>query len=144
MQSYDELIAVPAVTPALVFEASNVNQMLGDEMCQHTGLADNAAGIAACRRSLELDERALRLDPGHMRAGRSVGYMHLHIGNAELDDDPAQTLDEFRIALRPLNTISVDERSKLPLVGLRAMPAKSGDPVARVRRLLEIEARAGS
>jgi tetratricopeptide (TPR) repeat protein len=90
-------------------------------MCQDTGLADSAAGIVAYRRSLELDERALRLDSNYMHARSGLASMHLHIGNAELDDDAPEALDEFRIAIQLLDALPGNERSKLPLVRLRAI-----------------------
>jgi eukaryotic-like serine/threonine-protein kinase len=121
VRTYDQLIALPGATPKLILEASTANQTLGDEMCQDTGLADAAAGIAAYRRSLELDERALRLDPGYMPARRGLVYMHLHIGNAELDDDAKPALDQFRTALQLVDALPGDERGKLNLVRLRAV-----------------------
>ena len=120
-ETYDRLIALPGATPQLILEASTANQTLGDELGQDTGLADIAAAIAAYNKSLELDERALRLDPGYLPARRGLSNMHLHIGNAELDDDPAHALDEFRLAIKLLDVLPDDERSKLATVRLRAI-----------------------
>ena len=121
VETYDRLIALPGATPRLILEASTANQTLGDELGQDTGLADIAAAIVAYRKSLELDERALRLDPGYLPARRGLSYMHLHIGNAELDEDPARAVDEFRLALQLLDALPEDEKSKLPMVRLRAL-----------------------
>jgi eukaryotic-like serine/threonine-protein kinase len=121
VQTYDRLIALPGVTSKLILEASTANQTLGDEMCQSDGMADAASGIISYRRSLELDERALRLDPAYMPARRGLAYMHLHIGNVQLEDDAAQALVEFQTALQILDALPEVERKKLPLVRLRAM-----------------------
>lgn len=119
-ETYDRLIALPRATRQLILEASTANQTLGDELGQDTGLADIAAAIAAYNKSLELDERALRLDPGYLPARRGLSNMHLHIGNAELDDDPAHAFDEFRLAIKLLDLLPDDE-SKLATVRLRAI-----------------------
>jgi eukaryotic-like serine/threonine-protein kinase len=119
--TYDRLIALPGATPPLILEASTANQILGDELGQDTGLADIAAAIVVYRKSLELDERALRLDPAYLPARRGVANMHLHIGNAQLDDDPAQALDQFRLAVHLLDALPEEEKDKLPAVRLHAI-----------------------
>lgn len=121
VETYDRLIALPGATPRLILEASTANQTLGDELGQDTGLADIAAAIVTYRKSLALDERAVQLDPSYLPARRGLSEMHMHIGNAELDEDPAQALDEFRLALQLLDALPEDEKSKFPMVRLRAI-----------------------
>jgi len=67
----------------LIFEASTATQELGDEMCHDAGLADAAVVIAAYRRSLELEQRALRLDPSRVHAVKFF-YAYVHHNNLEL------------------------------------------------------------
>jgi len=110
---YERLITLPGVTAKLVMEASTAIQTLGDELSEDQGLADAEAGLAAYRRSLALDERAINLDPTYMAARRGPAYMHLHIGVAELEVDPAAALSEFQIATQILDTMPAAEQKKL-------------------------------
>jgi tetratricopeptide (TPR) repeat protein len=121
VQTYDRLIELPGATPDLLLEASTANQTLGDELGQDTGLADIAGCLRSYRKSLALDERALQLHPGYLRARRGIALMHLHIGNAELDDDAPDALDEFRVALQLEQALPADERAKLNQVRMRAL-----------------------
>ena len=110
---YERLIALPGVTAKLVMETSTAIQTLGDELSEDEGLADAEAGLAAYRRSLALDERAIELDPTYMAARRGPAYMHLHIGVAELEVDPATALTEFHLATQVLDTMPAEEQKKL-------------------------------
>jgi tetratricopeptide (TPR) repeat protein len=121
VQTYDRLIALPGVTPELILEESTVNQTLGDEVGQDTGLADIPGAIAAYRKSLDLDRQALRLDPNFLPARRGLANMELHVGNAELDIDPVQALKEFRIAFQLSEQLPQSEKGKLDNVRTRAI-----------------------
>ena len=112
-QTYERLIALPGVTPKLLLEASTATQTLGDELCEDQGMADAAAGLAAYRRSLALDERAQHLDPTYLLAQRGPAYIHLDIGNVELDTDPSQAIGEFQSGLRILDALPAQEQGKL-------------------------------
>ena len=118
---YDRLLELPGATPELILEASTATQTLGDELCEDAGLADVAAGVAAYRRSMGLDERALQVDPGYLPARRGLVNMRLHIGNAEIDPAPAQALDEFRIALRLFDALPEDQKTKRSFIRLHAL-----------------------
>ncbi len=121
VQTYDRILALPGVTAPLLLEASTANQVLGDEYCEDAGMADNAAGIAMYRRSLAMDERALSLDPTYMPARRGPGYMHLHIGNAQIDEDSPRAREEFRIALKVVEALPAQELAKLNTLRLHAV-----------------------
>ncbi|HMD47609.1 MAG TPA: hypothetical protein VKG79_00865, partial [Bryobacteraceae bacterium] len=122
--TYDRLIALPGTTPTLIFEASTANSTLGDEMGQDTGLADVAAALAAYRKCIDLDARALRLDPNFISARRGLGSMQMKIGNAELDTDPAQALKDFQIALQRIDALPRADQSALPVVRTRAITVR--------------------
>jgi len=121
VRTFDRLIALPGVTPELILEESTVNQTLGDEVGQDTGLADIPGAVAAYRKSLDLDRQALRLDPDYLPARRGLPNMELHVGNAELDIDPAQALKDFRIALQLIDQLPESEHAKLYHVRSRAL-----------------------
>jgi hypothetical protein len=119
-QSYETLISLPGTTPKLLLEASTAIQTLGDELCQDDGLADADAGLAAYRRSLALDQRALLLDPTYLPARRGPAYMHLHIGNVQLETNPAEALKEFQLALQVLDSLPPSDQQRLMSRRLRA------------------------
>jgi eukaryotic-like serine/threonine-protein kinase len=120
-QTYDRLIALPGAKPEMFTEASTVSSTLGDVLGQDTGFADLAAAITAYRKSLDLDTRALAIDPNFMRARRGLATMQMHIGNAELDIDPAQALADFQLALQRLDALPESDQNNLLTVRLRGI-----------------------
>jgi tetratricopeptide (TPR) repeat protein len=120
-QTYDRLVSLPGTTAALLVEDSIANSALGDVLGQDTGLADIDAALASYRKSLDLDTRAVTLDPGFMRARRGLASMQMHIGNAELDIDPAQALQDFELALQRLDALPESERNSLVTLRLRGI-----------------------
>jgi len=121
VQSYDRLIALPGADIAWFLEASRVNDTLGDVVGEDIGLADVAAAIAAYRKSIDLDNRVVQLDPKDIRALRGLSHMQFKIGNAELDTDPAQALNDLRVALQNTDALPEIERAKLSTVRQRAL-----------------------
>jgi eukaryotic-like serine/threonine-protein kinase len=120
-QTYDRLVELPGVKPDMFTEASTVNSTLGDVLGQDTGFADLAAAITSYRKALDLDARALLVDPNFMRARRGLAGMQMHIGNAELDIDPAQALVDFQLALQGLDALPKSEQSNLLTMRLRGI-----------------------
>ena len=123
-QTYDRLVSLPGVSPALLFEASIANSALGDVLGQDTGLADIDAALASYRKSLVFDTHALTLDPGFMRARRGLATMQMHIGNAELDINPSQALKDFELALQRFDELPQSEQKNLTTVRLRAITVR--------------------
>jgi tetratricopeptide (TPR) repeat protein len=112
-QTYDRLVSLRGTTAALLVEASIANSVLGDVLGQDTGLADLDAALASYRKALDFDTRAVTLDPGFLRARRGLANMQMHIGNAELDIDPAQALKDFQLALQRLDSLPKSEQNSL-------------------------------
>ena len=121
VQTYDRLIALLGADIAWFLEASRVNDTLGDVVGEDIGLADVAAAIGAYRKSVDLDNRAVQLDPKDIRALRGLSHMQFKIGNAELDTDPAQALNDLRISLQNTDALPEIERAKLSTVRQRAL-----------------------
>jgi serine/threonine protein kinase len=118
---FDRMLALPGATPRMFQEASAANETLGDVQCEDEGLADIAAGIASYKKSLGLDESALRIDPSYLPARRGLAYMHLDIGNVQLEDNPGVALAEFTTARSLVDALPAVEKAKLPLVRLHAL-----------------------
>ncbi len=122
-QSYERLIADPAAPIALIGEVAAVYGALGDELGQSgtASLGDANAALTAYRRTIDLDHRALQLDPTFLRAQRGLALMQMKIGSVELDTDPAQALKDFRLADRLLSALPEKEKSTLSGVRMRIM-----------------------
>lgn len=90
-------------------------------MGQDTGLADLAAALNSYRKCLDLDSKALALDPGFMRARRGMATMQMKVGNAELDTGPAQALKDFQLALKLFDALPPSEQSVVATERLRGI-----------------------
>ncbi len=138
---YDRVIGLPEVTPKLVFEAAIAYETLGNEQGEDTGLADAEACMASYRRALELDDLALRLDPGYLAVQRGIPVMHMHLGNVVLETEPDQALAEFRLALQMQEALPQDVRQKLNQVQFHAMLLrKAGQAFSEMGRYPEAQA----
>jgi serine/threonine protein kinase len=118
---YDRVTQGPGVTPALIFEAAIAYETLGNELAEDSGLADPAAGAVAYHRALDMDNQALRLDPGYMAVLRGLPVMHLHLGNLLLETDPAAALKELDTALQLEDALPEEQRKKIHMVRLREL-----------------------
>jgi tetratricopeptide (TPR) repeat protein len=123
-QTYDRLVSLPGVTPALLFDSGTAHSTLGDVLGQDTGLADIAAALAEYRKTFDLDARAVALDPSFIRGRRGLANAQMHIGNAELDIDPARALQDFQLALQGFDSLPEAERSSLASVRLRGITVR--------------------
>jgi eukaryotic-like serine/threonine-protein kinase len=118
---YDRMIQLPGTTPADIHEAAIANETLGNELAEDSGMSDAAAGIAAYRHALAMNEEALREDPKYMAVLRGIPLMHVHLGNAVMDTNPVEALAEFSLALQLQSALPADQLKTLSQVRLRAM-----------------------
>jgi serine/threonine protein kinase len=121
INTYDQVLATPAASPALYFEAGSVIDTLGDVMGQDTGFADADAALRNYRRATEFDLRALNIDPTFLPARRGLVTMQMKIGNVELDTAPAAALIDFRGSMSRLDALPPAEQSRLDLTRTRAL-----------------------
>jgi len=122
-KTYDRLIATPKATPELICEAASIYGSLGDELGQ-TGtasLVDATGALAAFRKSIALDNRALGINPSFLRARRSLSINQLKIGSVEMETDPAQALKDYQIALQRLDALPKAEQSNLSTMRVRTI-----------------------
>lgn len=119
--TWDRLIAMPGATSAQYLEASKANSSLGDLLGQDTGLADVHAALIDYRHCLDLDQRALVLEPGSMAAQRGLATMQMKVGNAELDLDPYLALPDFQKSLQEFDALPASQQSVVSTRRLRAI-----------------------
>ncbi len=121
VRTYDQEIALPGTTPPQFMEAAISSETLGDEMGQDTGMADNVAALISYQKAIELDTRALQLDPNFMRVRRGLAHMQFKIGNLELDYDPASALRDLKISMQKIEALPDTERNRPVTLRLRAI-----------------------
>jgi len=120
-RTYDRLLATPAASPALFFEAGSVIDTLGDVMGQETGFGDADAALHNYERAIDLDHRALAMDPSFTRARHGLITMQMKIGNVELDRAPAKAFNDFQGAIAKLEALPEPDQSSLNLTRLRGL-----------------------
>src|SRR3984957_18227138 len=121
-EAYESLVAERDATPALISEAGAAYGTLGDELGQPgtPSLGDLAGAIDAYRKDIRLDERALSLDPNFPRARRGLGIVQLKIGNVEIETDPAQALEDYRLAEERFDALAGAKQDGLSTLRIRA------------------------
>ena len=121
-QVFGRLTAEKDATPAQLTEAGGALGTLGDELGQPGtfSMGDLAGAIAAYRRDLELNQRALSLDPNFLRARRALGIIQLKIGNVEIETDPAQALKDYQLAEEHYNALPESKQETLSALRMRA------------------------
>ena len=114
--TFDELAARPGAKVEALMDAATAYGGLGDELGQSgtSSLADPVAAVAAFRKSLELDQRIVQLDPAYLRARRAVAISHSKIANITSETDPAASLPDYRKAIAGMSALPADYRNTLP------------------------------
>jgi tetratricopeptide (TPR) repeat protein len=121
-QAFDRLVAELDATPALLSEVAAAYGTLGDELGQPgtPNLGDAAGALVAYRRDIELQERALRIDPNFPRARRGLAIAQLKIGNIEIDTDPAQALKDYELAEKRFDALPESRQNGMSSQRMRA------------------------
>ena len=78
------------------------------------------AALAAYRRTDELYERALGIDPNFPRARRGLSLSRLKIGTIEIETDPAQALKDFELAAQRYEALPDSKQNGLSTARMRA------------------------
>ena len=122
VQVYDRLIAERDASALLICEAASAYGTLGDELGQPgtPSMGDLAGALAVYRKVIALDEKALTVDPGLLRARRSLVISELKVGNVEIETDPAQALRDYEIGQDRFDALPESKQETLPALRLRA------------------------
>ena len=121
-QAFERVADGRDATPAQLSEAGAAFGTLGDELGQPgtPSLGDPAGAIRAYRKDLELNGRALLLDPAFPRARRALAIVEMKIGNVEIETDPAQALKDYQLAEERYNAVPESKQDSLSSLRMRA------------------------
>jgi len=142
VKTYDRAIASSSATPAQICEVAAAYGTLGDELGQSgtSSLGDAAAALVAFRQTIDLDNRALSIDPNFLRARRGLALQQLKIGSLEMETDPAQALKDFLLALQRLDALPREEQGTLATVRMRFMlERKEADALSELGQYQQAE-----
>lgn len=122
LPAWDKLIEPRDVPPTLIGEVAAVYGVYGDELGQPgtASLADPEAALAAYRHTIDLDRRALSIDPSFLRARRGLAIQQMKIGNVEFDYDPAQALRDYQAAIAGFDALPADQQNTMTTLRPRA------------------------
>ncbi len=113
--TFEELASRPGAKLDALMDAATAYGGLGDELGQSgtASLSDPVAALAAFRKSLELDERIVQLEPANLRARRAVAMSHAKIANITSETDPTAALPDYRKAVDGMNALPAEYRNTL-------------------------------
>ncbi|MGA2217370.1 MAG: serine/threonine-protein kinase, partial [Terracidiphilus sp.] len=112
--TYDQLTSLPNPTPTELCDAGSAYTVLGDELgTTIDSLNDLPGAISAYRRFLDLNSRALSIDPHFQRAEENLVVGQVKIARAEMETDQDQALTDILIDFERLAALPKSERESL-------------------------------
>jgi len=116
--TYNRLIELPDATPDDICDTAKAYYGLGDELgfVITQSLNDQAGANSAYRRSLDLYNRALSINPNLLRARREVATALLIIIQHETESDPVQTLKDIQVSLQRIAALPGAEQQTLKMI----------------------------
>jgi len=116
--NYERLTAFNNITPDELLDMANGYDLLGDELgiIQVDSLNDLPGALTAYRRYLDLNRRALSIDPKLAWARRGLVLGGQKVVEVEMDADPAQALNDALIGLQSISALPKADREDLPML----------------------------
>ncbi len=109
----DAEIESPTASPARIAETAATYHLLGDGLGEPgtPTMGDYPGALRAYRKSIELYQRALLIDPGSINVRREIATAPLNVGLILMLTDPSGAIQEFRKSLSLWNAIPIADRS---------------------------------
>jgi eukaryotic-like serine/threonine-protein kinase len=122
-RSFDALLTDPHTPAPLIGEAAAAYGALGDEYGAPgtQNMSNPTEALKAYQKAIDLDYRALSVDPSFLRSRRGLAIMGMKMGSVEMENDPAQALRDFQTALERADALPKSEQNTLTTVRLRGM-----------------------
>jgi tetratricopeptide (TPR) repeat protein len=114
------MAAIAGLSPSEMFDAANGQSALGDELGMNSddSLNDLAGALSSYRRYLDLNARALRIDPSLRWARRGLALGQEKVAEIEMEIDPEQALKDIEIGLQRIDALPKTDRESLPMLRL--------------------------
>ncbi len=113
---FNDLASRPGAKVEALIDAATAYGGLGDELGQSgtASLSDSAGALAAYQKTLEIDERILKMDPANIRVRRGLALCLMKVANIKTETDPAAALSDYDKAIAGMNALPEDVRKSLP------------------------------
>ncbi|HEY9126473.1 MAG TPA: protein kinase, partial [Acidobacteriaceae bacterium] len=123
VSSFSTLIANPRVTPELLGEAASAFGSLGDQLGAPgtPSLGDREGAIEWYRRTIDVDNRALGIDPHYLRSLRGLAIMQIKLGTVEVETDPEQALRDFQLGDERVKALPESQQTSMLVTRIRYM-----------------------
>ena len=119
--NFDRMAAIPGVTAGDLLEMANSHELLGDEFGINSdkSLNDLPAALEEYRSDLELNSRALMMNPNLISAKMSMASGQMKLVEAEMEIDPVQALNDARTGLDRIASLPQADRESVSMVRTR-------------------------
>lgn len=107
MRSFDWIVQQPQATVDQLMDAASTEGSVADvyALPGEGSLGKVADAMEWHRKSIVLEQRILKMDPGYVRARRGIGTEETKIGNLLLDEKPAEAVEHYRATLDIFSTL---------------------------------------
>ncbi len=119
--TYSRLIDLPGVTPGVLCDAARPYSVLGDAFgtARDQSLNHLPEAVFAYRRYLDLNSRALTMDPSLMRARQGLAVGQVKIAETEMELDPAQALKDTQTGFERIAALPKAAQESLQMLRVR-------------------------
>jgi hypothetical protein len=135
--TYERLLELPGATASEIYDAAKAYAILGQELED----SDPAGALAAFRIYIDLNSRALKIDPNMVSAQECLVFGQGMIIATETKTDPAQALNDIQIAFERIAALPKAKQESIQMLGVRIELFNSeGDALAQLGRYSEANA----
>jgi tetratricopeptide (TPR) repeat protein len=138
MATYERLLELPGGTPSEIYDAAKPYGLLGYELADQS---DRAEALSAFRKYIDLNSRALKIDPNMLSAKQCLAVGQGMIVETETKTDPAQALNDIQNGFERLAALpKAEQKSEQILIMQAQLLNYEADALAQLGRYSEANA----